>query len=46
MRNTKAMIIPLKVELIKKISLYKVSYFPELYSHNKNKINIELDLPN
>ena len=38
------MIILLTVGLIKKISLYKVSYFPEPYTHSKNKIKVELDL--
>ena len=26
--------------------MYEMSYFPETYSHNKNKIYVELDLPN
>ena len=30
----------------KKISLYKIRYFPEPYSHNKNKIKVKLDLSN
>ena len=44
MSNGKVMIIHLTVGLIKKTSLYKVSYFLESYSHNKSKIRIELDL--
>ena len=43
MSNGKVMIIPLTVGLIKKISLYKMSYFPEPYTRGKNKI-IRLDL--
>ena len=38
--------IYLIIGLIKKISLYKMSYFPKLYSHNKNKIKVEQDLSN
>ena len=30
----------------KKKQLYKMSYFPELYTHCKNKKKIELDLSN
>ena len=30
----------------KKASLHKMSYFPESYSHNKNKIKVELGLYN
>ena len=30
---------------MKKI-LYNMSYFPKPYSHNKNKIKVELDLSN
>ena len=37
------MIIYLIVVLIKKILLYKMSYFPEPYNHIKNKIKVELD---
>ena len=37
------MIIYLIVVLIKKILLYKMSYFPEPYNRIKNKIKIELD---
>ena len=36
--------MPLTAGLIKKISLYNMSYFPEPYSLNKNKIKAELDL--
>ena len=36
----------LTVGLIEKISLYKMSYFPEAYSWSKNKIKIGLDLSN
>ena len=39
----KAMIIFLTVGLIKKISLYKMSYFPEPNTHSKSKIEVELD---
>ena len=28
----------------KKIPLYEIRYFPETYSHNKNKTKVELDL--
>ena len=31
-------------ELIKKISLYKMSYFPEPNTHSKDKIKVALDL--
>ena len=40
------MIILSIVRLIKKILLYKISYFPESYTHSKNKIKLELDLSN
>ena len=40
------MIIRLIVGLIKNISLYKISYFPESYTRGINKIEIELDLSN
>ena len=33
-----------KVGLLKKIQLYKMSYFLEPYTHSKNKIEVELDL--
>ena len=38
MLNGKAMIIVLTVGLIKKISLYKMSYFPGAHTHSKSKI--------
>ena len=44
MMNGKIMIITLIVGLIKKILLYKISYFPARYS--KSKIKIDLDLSN
>ena len=31
--------------MIKKIWLYKISYFPEPYAHSKIKINVKLNLP-
>ena len=40
------MIIHSIVGLIKKMSLYKMSYFPEPYTYSKNKIKVELDLSN
>ena len=40
------MTIHLIVGLIKKISLYKMSYFPEPYTRNKKKIKAELELSN
>ena len=36
----------LTVALIRKISLYKMSYFPKPYTRSKNKIKVELDLSN
>ena len=30
----------------KKVFLYKMSYFPDSYTHSKNKIKVELDLFN
>ena len=39
------MIIYLKVRIIKKILLYKFSYFSEPYTRDKNK-KVELDLSN
>ena len=44
MSNGKVMIIHLIVGLIKKISLYKMSYFPEPHTLSKNEIKVELDL--
>ena len=46
MSNGKATIILLIAGLIKKKSLRKMSYFPELYTHCKNKKKFELDLSN
>ena len=46
MSNEKAMVISLIVELIKKISLYKMNYFPEPYTFSKNKIKVELNFSN
>ena len=43
MSNEKVMIILLIVGLVKKILIYIMNYFPELYSYNKNKIKVELD---
>ena len=42
MLNGKNMIILLTVELIKKMLLYKMSYFIEPYTLSKNKIKVEL----
>ena len=42
MLNGKDMIILLIVGLIKMISLYKMSYSPEPYTHCKNKIEVGL----
>ena len=46
MLNGKAIIIFLLIGLIKNKSLYKMSYFPEPYTHSKNKMKNELDLLN
>ena len=46
MSNGKALTILVTVGLIKKISLYKMSYFPEPHNHSTNKIEVELDLEN
>ena len=40
------MIIILKGQLIKVVSLYKMSCFPEPYTRSTNKIKVELDLAN
>ena len=40
MPNGKAIITHVLVGLIKKILLYKMSYFPEPYTRSKNKINL------
>ena len=42
MPNGKVMILHLIVELIKRIFLYKMIYFPP-YGHSKNEIKIDLD---
>ena len=44
MSNGKAMIIVLTAGLIKQISLYKMSYFPDPYTRSKSKTKVELDL--
>ena len=46
MSNGKVMIIHLINRLMKKILLYKLSYFPAPYTRSKSKIKVELDLPN
>ena len=46
MLNGKVMIVLLTSELIKKISLYKMSYFPDPYTNSKIKTEIELDFSN
>ena len=46
MLSGKVMIIHLIIVLIKKIWLCEMSYFPEPYTHSKNKIKAELDLSN
>ena len=46
MSNGKAMVILVIVGSIKKILLYKTSYFPEPYTRSKNKIKAELYLSN
>ena len=46
MSNGKAIIFFLTVGLIKKIQLYKMNYFPEPYTHTKNKIEAPLDWSN
>ena len=46
MLNGKAAIIILIVRLIKKMLLYKMSYFSEPYTHSKSKLKVELDLSN
>ena len=40
------MIIQLIVRQIKKISLYKISYFPKLHPDSRTKIKVELDFSN
>ena len=46
MLSEKVMIIHLIVGYTKKISLYKISFFPEPYIHSKNKMEVELDSSN
>ena len=46
MPNGKVMIKLLIVGMIKKILLYKMSYFPEPYNHSTQKIKVKLDLFN
>ena len=46
MSNRKDMVIYLIVELMKKMFLNKMSYFPEPYTDSKNKLKVELDLYN
>ena len=46
MSNGTIMIILLIVEMIKKVLLYKMSYFPEPYNHSTHKIKVKLDLFN
>ena len=47
MLNGKVMIIPLIVELIKKMSIYKTSqYFPKPFQCSGGNINVELNLAN
>ena len=43
MSSGKAVIIILKAGLIKRILLYKISYFPEPYTISKNKIKAKID---
>ena len=45
MSNGKVMIIHLIVRLIKMISLYKMSYFPEPLNYISNKMKVELSFP-
>ena len=46
MSNEKAAMTILTVGLIKKIKLYKMSYFPEQLIHIKNEIEVDIDLSN
>ena len=46
MLNGKASIIHLTIGLIKMMLLYKMSYFRELHTHSKNKIEFILDSAN
>ena len=44
--NGTVVIIHLIVRLMKKISLYKMSYFQKPYDHSRNEIKFGLDLSN
>ena len=46
MSNAKVIIIHLIVGLIKKIFLYKMSYFPEPYGNSRSKIKVDLKYAN
>ena len=46
MSNGKVMMISLSVGLIKKILLYKMSYFPEPYTCSKIEVEVEFNLSN
>ena len=46
MLGGKVMTICLMAAKIKKISSYKISYYPELDNHSRNKTKVELDLSN
>ena len=46
MSNGKVSIIHLIVGLIKKMLLFKMSYFAEPYDHSKNEIKVDLNLFN
>ena len=46
MLNGKATLIRLRVGLIKKVQLHKMSYFTEPYTRIENKTKVELDLSN
>ena len=46
MSNGKVTIILSIVGLMKKISLYKMSFYPEPYNRNRKKTNVVLDLSN
>ena len=46
MSNGKALTVRLIAGLIRKISLYKLSYFPKPYTHSKHKMKFALDFYN
>ena len=46
MSNGNALIIPWTAGLIKNTFLYQMIYFPESYTHCKNKIKVESELSN